>query len=47
MGLANYLEVIRSQENELDAQLEIIDAEYKKMNAVVELYRALGRGWNQ
>lgn len=44
-GLANYLEVLRAQENELNTQLNILDAKYQKLSSVVQLYRALGGGW--
>jgi len=44
-GLANYLEVLRSQENELNAQLSILDARYGKYNAIISLYKSLGGGW--
>jgi len=43
-GLANYLEILRSQENELNTQMNILDAKYQKLNAIVQLYRALGGG---
>lgn len=44
-GLANYLEVLRAQENELNTQINILDAKYQKLNSIVQLYRALGGGW--
>lgn len=44
-GLANYLEVLRAQENELSTQISILDAKYQKLNSIVQLYRALGGGW--
>jgi len=44
-GLANYLEVLRSQENELTTQMDIIDIKYQKLNSIIQLYRALGGGW--
>lgn len=43
-GLANYLEVLRSQENELNTQLSYLNARYAQLNAVVDLYQALGGG---
>ncbi len=46
-GLANYLEVLRSQENELNAQLSYLNAQFGQLNAVVDLYRALGGGANR
>ncbi len=44
-GMANYLEVLNATVNSLNAELNISNAEYAKMNAGVELYRALGGGW--
>ncbi len=44
-GFANYLEVLTARENALNSQLGLINAEYNRLNAVVELYRALGGGW--
>lgn len=44
-GLANYLEVIRASENQLNTELNISNAEYSKLDAAIELYRALGGGW--
>jgi NodT family efflux transporter outer membrane factor (OMF) lipoprotein len=44
-GMANYLEVLNASVNSLNAELNISNAEYAKMKAGVELYRALGGGW--
>lgn len=44
-GFANYLEVLTARENALNSQLGVINAEYSRLNSVVELYRALGGGW--
>lgn len=44
-GLANYLEVINASVNQLNAELNISNAEYAKLDAGIELYRALGGGW--
>ncbi|WP_034918068.1 efflux transporter outer membrane subunit [Gillisia sp. CAL575] len=44
-GLANYLEVIIARQNSLNSQLNLIDARFNQLAAVVELYRALGGGW--
>jgi outer membrane protein TolC len=44
-GLANYLEVILAQSNVLQSQLALADLERQHMGAMVELYRALGGGW--
>lgn len=44
-GRANYLEIITSQKNSLQAQIELINF-YKRQNvAMVDLYRAIGGGW--
>jgi outer membrane protein TolC len=43
--LANYLEVLTAQGNALQAQLNLAAIQREKLNAVVELYRALGGGW--
>lgn len=44
-GFANYLEVLTARENALYSQLDLINAQFDRLNAVVELYRALGGGW--
>ncbi|WP_417429186.1 TolC family protein [Halpernia sp.] len=44
-GLANYLEVINASVNLLTAELNISNAQYTKMKANIDLYRALGGGW--
>lgn len=44
-GMANYLEVLTARENALNAQLNLINTEYGKLNALVQLYKAVGGGW--
>ena len=44
-GMANYLEVINASVNQLNAELNISNAEFSKLDAGIELYRALGGGW--
>jgi len=44
-GMANYLEVITAQSNVLQGELELASIKKDKLNAVVELYKALGGGW--
>lgn len=44
-GFANYLEVLNASVNQLNAELNIANAKYAKMKAGIELYRALGGGW--
>ncbi|WP_448699389.1 efflux transporter outer membrane subunit [Mucilaginibacter sp. AW1-3] len=44
-GMANYLEVITAQSNVLQSELELAAVKTSELNAVAELYRALGGGW--
>ncbi len=44
-GMANYLEVLNADVNRLNAELNISNAKYNKLQSGVELYRALGGGW--
>jgi outer membrane protein TolC len=44
-GMANYLEVLNSSVNALNAELNIANAQYTKLRSAVELYQALGGGW--
>ncbi|MEI7489692.1 MAG: TolC family protein [Chryseobacterium sp.] len=44
-GMANYLEVLNASVNSLNAELNISNAEYSKMKAGIDLYQALGGGW--
>lgn len=44
-GLANYLEVLTARQNALNSELNYVDSQYAQLNAIVELYRALGGGW--
>ncbi|MHA6697687.1 TolC family protein [Chryseobacterium sp. A321] len=44
-GMANYLEVLNASVNQLNAELNISNARYAKMQSGIELYRALGGGW--
>lgn len=43
-GLADYLDVLVAEQNALSARLNAISAEYGRLSAMVELYRALGGG---
>ncbi|HEY4153942.1 MAG TPA: efflux transporter outer membrane subunit [Puia sp.] len=43
--MANYLEVITAQQNALQSQLNLASIQRQKLDAMVELYRALGGGW--
>ncbi|HET8563137.1 MAG TPA: efflux transporter outer membrane subunit [Candidatus Binatia bacterium] len=44
-GLANYLEVLIADQDLFDAELELARTRGAQLNAVVQLYRALGGGW--
>ena len=44
-GRANYLEIITSQKNYLQAQIELLDIHYNKTINKIQLYKALGGGW--
>ncbi|MFH6942470.1 efflux transporter outer membrane subunit [Flavobacterium sp. FlaQc-50] len=44
-GLVNYLEVLTAKDDALNAQLTLIENKYAKYNAVIQLYKALGGGW--
>ncbi len=43
--MASYLEVITAQGNALQAELNLAMIQRSRLNAMVELYRALGGGW--
>jgi outer membrane protein TolC len=43
--MANYLEVLNASVNQLNAEINIANAEYAKLQSGVELYRSLGGGW--
>jgi outer membrane protein TolC len=43
-GMATYLEVITAQNNKLQNDLEAINVTFERLNAEVDLYRALGGG---
>lgn len=46
-GYANttYLEVLTARSNALSSEINTIDSKFKQLNAIVELYLALGGGW--
>jgi NodT family efflux transporter outer membrane factor (OMF) lipoprotein len=45
-GFANYLEVLTAQSNTLLGELELASLKREQLNAVIDLYRSLGGGWN-
>ncbi|MFN3342567.1 MAG: TolC family protein [Flavobacteriales bacterium] len=44
-GKASFLDVITAQRNALNADLELIDVQYERLENRVRLYRSLGGGW--
>jgi len=44
-GMANYLEVITSQSNALQSELDLTAITREQISAKIELYRSLGGGW--
>lgn len=42
---ADYLEVLMTQRDAMDAKLELIEAKAQQLNAVVDIYKSLGGGW--
>ncbi len=43
---ADYMEVLMTQRDALDSRFELIETKMQQMHAVVNVYRALGGGWN-
>ena len=44
-GFANYLEVLTAQERALSSHLDLVAAKNNRLQAIVDLYEALGGGW--
>jgi multidrug efflux system outer membrane protein len=44
-GRANYLEVLTVQQNALQAELDLIEAQKQQFQTTVNVYKALGGGW--
>jgi multidrug efflux system outer membrane protein len=44
-GMANYLEVLISKNDALDAELSLVDNKYQQFKAIIQLYKARGGGW--
>ncbi len=42
---ADYLEVLLTQRDAMDAKMELIDVKAQQLNAVVDIYKSLGGGW--
>lgn len=43
-GMVNYLEVLTAKDNALSTELNFIENKYKQLNAIINLYKALGGG---
>lgn len=43
---ADYFEVLMTQRDALEAKLDLIETKKKQLNAMVNIYQALGGGWN-
>ncbi|MEO8762025.1 MAG: efflux transporter outer membrane subunit [Bacteroidia bacterium] len=43
---ADYMEVLLTQRDALESRFELVETKMKQMNARVNIYRALGGGWN-
>jgi NodT family efflux transporter outer membrane factor (OMF) lipoprotein len=44
---ANYMEVLLTQRDALESRFELIEIKRSQMNAMVNIYQALGGGWKQ
>jgi outer membrane protein TolC len=43
---ADYMEVLLTQREALESKIDLIEIKIKQMNAKVNIYKALGGGWN-
>ena len=43
---ADYMEVLLTQRDALESKFELVETKKKQMNAIVNIYQALGGGWN-
>lgn len=43
-GMASYIEVLTAKENELAAQLSVVNSEFARLNALIQIYKSLGGG---
>ena len=44
-GLANYLEILNADQELFDQRIQLAETGGQELRAFVELYRALGGGW--
>ena len=43
---ADYMEVLLTQRDALESRFDLIETKMQQMHAFVNIYRALGGGWN-
>ena len=43
---ADYMEVLLTQRDALESRFDLIETKMMQLNATVDVYRALGGGWN-
>lgn len=43
---ADYMEVLLTQRDALESRFDLVETQKERMNAMVNMYRALGGGWN-
>jgi outer membrane protein TolC len=43
---ADYMEVLLTQEDALESKFDLIETKKEQMSAFVNIYKALGGGWN-
>jgi outer membrane protein TolC len=43
---ADYMEVLLTQRDALESKFELVETKKEQMNAKVNIYQALGGGWN-
>ncbi|PSR54763.1 RND transporter [Adhaeribacter arboris] len=43
---ADYMEVLLTQRDALESRFDLVETRMQQMNAMVDIYRALGGGWN-
>ncbi|QMU28674.1 TolC family protein [Adhaeribacter radiodurans] len=44
---ADYMEVLLTQRDALESRFDLVETKMQQLNAMVNIYRALGGGWNQ
>ena len=44
---ADYMEVLLTQRDALESRFELVETRMRQMNAMINLYQALGGGWNR